>query len=103
MLLWLVTALRASTSRRKTRRNSEIFSTVQQVRVVLRVLSLLQLARGMTAPDISQVVPLTPQAIRKVAHRYREGSLERALYERERPGAATVLENTQKLRIIAMV
>jgi putative transposase len=76
---------------------------VQQVRVVLRALSLLQLANGVSAPQISEVVPLTPQAIRKVAHRYQEGGLDRALYEKERPGAATVLENSQKQRIIAMV
>jgi putative transposase len=76
---------------------------VQQVRVVLRALSLLQLGKGVSAPQISEVVPLTPQAIRKVAHRYQEGGLERALYEKERPGAATLLEDSQKQRIIAMV
>jgi putative transposase len=76
---------------------------VQQVRVVLRSLSLLQLAKGVSAPQISKVVPLTPQAIRKVAHRYQEGGLERALYEKERPGAATLLDDSQKQRIIAMV
>jgi len=76
---------------------------VQQVRVVLRAIALLQLARGVAAPSISGVVPLTPQAIRKVGHRYREGGLERALYERQRPGAAAVLEDSQRQRIIAMV
>uniref|UniRef100_Q01P88 Tc1-like transposase DDE domain-containing protein n=1 Tax=Solibacter usitatus (strain Ellin6076) TaxID=234267 RepID=Q01P88_SOLUE len=34
---------------------------VQQVQVVLRALVLLQLAKGASAPRISQVVPLTPQ------------------------------------------
>ena len=76
---------------------------VQQVRVVLRALSLLQLAKGVSAPQVARIVPLTPQAIRKVAHRYQEGGLERALYEKERPGAATLLEDSQKQRIIAMV
>jgi transposase len=76
---------------------------VQQVRVVLRALSLLQLAKGVSAPQVAQVVPLTPQAIRKVAHRYQDGGLERALYEKERPGAGTLLEDSQKQRIIAMV
>src|SRR5215467_14850253 len=76
---------------------------VQQVRVVLRALALLQLARGASAPQISEVVPLTPQAIRKVGHRYRKGGLEPALYEKQRPGAAAVLDNSQKQRIIAMV
>ena len=76
---------------------------VQQVRVVLRALALLQLAKGASAPQISNVIPLTPQAIRKIGHRYREGGLESALYEKQRPGAAAVLDDSQKQRIIAMV
>jgi homeodomain-containing protein len=76
---------------------------VQQVRVVLRALALLQLARCVSAPRISETIPLTPQAIRKVGHRYQEGGLERALYERPRPGAAEVLDDNQKQRLIAMV
>src|SRR5450432_4937135 len=76
---------------------------IQQVRVVLRAIALLQLARGLSAPRISDVVPLTPQAIRKVGHRYRQGGLARALYEKQRPGAAQVLDDGQKQRIIAMV
>ena len=76
---------------------------VQQVRVVLRALALLQLAKGVSAPRIAGTIPLTPQAIRKVGHRYQEGGLERALYERHRPGAAQVLDDNQKQRLIAMV
>ncbi len=76
---------------------------VQQVRVVLRALALLQLAKGVSAPRVSGVVPWTPQAIRKVGHRYRQGGLERALYEKERPGAAQLLGDSQRQRIIAMV
>ncbi len=76
---------------------------VQPVRLVLRAMALLQLAQGVSAPKISSVVPLTPQAIRKVGHRYQAGGLERALYEKERPGAAALLEDNQKQRIIAMV
>jgi hypothetical protein len=76
---------------------------VQQVRVVLRAVALLQLAKGVSAPRVCRVVPLTPQAIRKVGHRYQEGGLERALYEKQRPGAAVLLEDSQRQRIIAMV
>jgi len=76
---------------------------VQQVRVVLRALTLLQLARGVSAPRISNTIPLTPQAIRKVGHRYQEGGLPRALYEKPRPGAAELLDDAQKQRLIAMV
>src|SRR5260370_27437225 len=36
-------------------------------------------------------------------NRYEQGGLDRALYEKERPGAAAVLEDSQKQRIIAMV
>jgi putative transposase len=76
---------------------------VQQVRVVLRAMVLLQLARGLSAPRIAEVVPLTPQAVRKVGHRCREDGLERALYDKERPGAAGLLDDNQKQRIVAMV
>jgi hypothetical protein len=76
---------------------------VQPVRVVLRAISLLQMAKGVSAPQVAAVVPLTPQAIRKVGHRYQQGGLERALYEKERPGAAALLEDSQRQRIIAMV
>lgn len=76
---------------------------VQQVRVVVRALALLQLAKGVSAPRLSGMIPLTPQAIRKVGHRYQEGGLERALYEWQRPGAAEVLDDRQKQRLIAMV
>ena len=76
---------------------------IQSVRAVLRAMALLQLAKGVSAPRIAGFIPLTPQAIRKVGHRYVEGGLDRALYEKERPGAAALLEDSQKQRIIAMV
>jgi putative transposase len=76
---------------------------VQQVRVVLRALALLQLDEGLSAPKVSRTVQWTPQAIRTIAKRYRQGGLERALYERPRPGHAELLGASDKQRIIAMV
>jgi len=76
---------------------------VQRVRTVLRALALVQLGKGVSAPRIAEAVPLTPQAIRKVGHRYEEGGLDRALFEKERPGAAPLLKDSEKQRIIAMV
>jgi hypothetical protein len=76
---------------------------IQPVRAVLRAMALLQLAKGVSAPRIAEFIPLTPQAIRKVGHRYMAGGFERAVYEKERPGAAGLLEASQKQRIIAMV
>jgi len=75
---------------------------VQQVRVVLRALALLRLHAGDSAPEVAPLVQLTPQAIRKIAHRYRTGGLASALYERPRPGAAEVLAPAEKQRIVAM-
>ena len=80
-----------------------VCSGVQQVRVVLRALALLQLAKGVAAPGIATMIPLTPQAIRNVGRRYQQGGLDRALYEKPRPGAARVLDDSQRQRLIAMV
>jgi putative transposase len=76
---------------------------VQQVRVVLRALALLQLAEDVSAPQVAKTLPLSSQAIRRLGHRYQKAGLEGALYERQRPGAAEVLDSSQKQRIIAMV
>ena len=76
---------------------------VQQVRVVLRALALRQLAAGLAAPQVAQSVPLTAKAIRELAHRYSSGGLERALYDKQRPGASQILDASQKQRVVAMV
>jgi putative transposase len=76
---------------------------VQQVRVVLRALALQQLAKGVSAPQIASAVPLTAQAVRNVGRRYRVGGLDAALYDKQRPGAAAILDDSQKQRLIAMV
>src|SRR5450432_700096 len=76
---------------------------IQQVRVVLRALALQRLGRGITAPQVSQTVPLTPKAIRQIAHRYNDGGLSRALYDQPRPGPEEILDASQKQRIVAMV
>jgi transposase len=66
-------------------------------------LALLQLAENASAPQIAKVLPLTSQAIRRLGHRYERAGLQGALYEKPRPGAAEVLDASQKQRIIAMV
>jgi putative transposase len=76
---------------------------IQQVRVVLRALALLQLAEHARVPQIAKMVQLTPQAVRRLAHRYQQAGLDGALYEKQRPGAVAVLDSGQKQRIIAMV
>jgi transposase len=81
-----------------------LHSGVQPVRVVLRGLALLHLADGSTAPDTARSLKkLTAKTVRSVAHRYQEGGLERALYEKPRPGAAPLLSPSEKQRIVAMI
>jgi hypothetical protein len=76
---------------------------IQQVRVVLRALTLLQLDEGFSAPQVSRTVPFAAQAIRIIAKRYQQSGLERALFERKRKGHAELLDASDKQRIIAMV
>jgi transposase len=76
---------------------------IQQVRVVVRALALLQLAKGISAPRVAHSVFLTPQAIRKIGHRYVNAGLDAALYEKPRPGASELLSEQEKQRIVAMV
>ena len=80
-----------------------VSSGVQEVRVVVRALALLQLAKGIAATRIVGAIPLTAQAVRNLARRYQQDGLDRALYEKQRPGAAEVLNDSQKQRLIAMV
>jgi putative transposase len=97
-------ALRIEVATRDRKELRKLLSSgIQQVRLVLRAVALLQLAKGVSAPRIAGMVPLTAQAIRKIGHRYQEGGLERALYDKQRPGAEALLEDSQKQRIIAMV
>jgi transposase len=97
-------ALRIKVTTKDQNELSQLLSGgVQSVRVVLRAMALLQLAQGVSAPRIAGMVPLTAQAIRKIGHRYRQQGLARALYEKQRPGAAERLDEAQKQRIMAMV
>jgi putative transposase len=76
---------------------------IQPVRVVLRGLALRQLHDGKAVSEVASQVQLTPKAIREIGHRYEESGLDRALYDKQRPGAQALLQESQRQRIIAMV
>ena len=76
---------------------------IQPVRVVLRSLALCQLHDGKSISEVASTVHLTAKAVREIGRRYEESGLERALYDRQRPGAQRVLDTKQRQRIIAMV
>ncbi len=79
---------------------------VQAVRAVLRAgwcfgFGNWPAESALHALPIAEFIPLTPQAIRKVGHRYAEGGLERALYEKDRE--PLLCWRTARSSIIAMV
>ena len=76
---------------------------LQPVRTVLRALALRQLAEGQTVRQVAKNLALTPKTVWLTSHRYRQGGLERALYERPRPGKAALLDAQQRQRIVALV
>jgi putative transposase len=77
-------------------------SGLQPVRTVLRALVLLQLAEGQTVRQVARNVALTPKTVWLTGQRFQQGGLERALYERPRPGKAAALDARQRQRIVAL-
>lgn len=76
---------------------------IQPVRTVLRALTLLQLDGGQAAGEVATQLHLTSKAVREIGRRYEQEGLERALHDKQRPGAVPLLDAGQKQRIIAMV
>ena len=76
---------------------------VQPVRTVLRALALSHLHAGKSTSEVAAMVRLTAKAVRQISRRYENAGLEPALYDKPRPGAAPVLDDSQRQRIIAMV
>jgi putative transposase len=78
-------------------------SGLQPVRTVLRALALRQLAEDQTVRQVARNVALTPKTVWLTSQRFQQGGLERALYERPRPGKATLLSAQDRQRIVALV
>jgi transposase len=76
---------------------------IESVRVVLRGLALCQLHAGKSISEVAANVHLTSKAVREIGRRYEDSGLERALYDKQRPGAQSLLDSKQRQRIIALV
>src|ERR1700693_3174122 len=76
---------------------------IQPTRVVLRALALTQLHEGKTVSQVAANVRLAKKTVHDIGRRYQDGDLDRAVYDKQRPGAAELLDKSQKQRIIAMV
>ena len=76
---------------------------IQPVRVVRRAQALRLLATGQTPPQVAPNVGLNAKTVREIGWRYQEQGLERALFERPRPGAVPRFSATQRQQVIALV
>jgi putative transposase len=64
---------------------------------------LQQLTRGLGVTAVALNLHLARKTVGAIAYRYQDDGIERALYEKPRPGARQLLDSSQKQRIIAMV
>lgn len=78
-------------------------SGVQPVRTVRRALVLRLLGEGQSSPRIAASVGVVANTVCEVRKRYEQGGLERALYDKPRPGVAPLLSTRQRQEVIAMV
>ena len=76
---------------------------IQQVGVVMRALSLRQMADGFIAPEGAQALSITSKAVRQIGYRYMSDGLDAAVYAKQPLGAREILDGPQKQRIVAMV
>ena len=91
-------------SKRDREKVDEVLSGgIQNVRTVLRALSLRHQNDGKAVSEVAEWVRLAPHSVRQIVRRYEKFGLDGALYDKQRPGAAGLLEDSQKQRIIAMV
>ena len=89
--------------RHRDKLDSLLSGGIQPVRVILRALALMQLHDGKAASEVAANVKLTAKAVREIGRRYEDQGLEAALWDRPRPGATPLLEESQRQRIVAMV
>src|SRR5712671_2691764 len=76
---------------------------VQPVRTVRRALILQHSGQGDSGSKVAAKTGVAVNTVYRVRQRYQAEGLERALYDRPRPGAQPILDARQKQRIIAMV
>jgi putative transposase len=75
----------------------------ESVRVIKRVHVLALFDKGYTSPTIAEYVGVTAETARRIGWNYKEGGLERAIYELPRPGIERALSEKEANQIIAMV
>jgi putative transposase len=66
-------------------------------------LTLSQLRQGRAASEVAGKLRINSKTVREIGRRYEDAGLDEALYDRQRPGAAPLLDQNARQRIIAMV
>ena len=95
--------LRIELTRRERQQLDELLSGgLQPVRTGLRALALRQMDDGLSTPAVGANLGLSAKAVWQIGKRYRQGGLERALFDGARPGQAPALDQEQRQRIIAV-
>jgi putative transposase len=91
--------------KKKDRKNLKEMTTKgrDSARVLNRARILQLLHEDHTTGEISKILKVSPETVRRIGWKYIEGGLQNALYESPRPGQETVLNSKQANRIVAMV
>ncbi len=71
------------------------------VRKIKRAMILLKADAGQSDPEIMAAVEVSRPCVERLRKRYVEGGLERALYDRPRPGAKRKLDGRCEAHLIA--
>ena len=80
-----------------------VSSGIESVRVIKRAQVLLLSNEKKPSPIIAQYIGVSPETARRIIHRYNEGGLEHALYERPRGKHTPIFNQKSGSNVIAMV
>jgi hypothetical protein len=72
------------------------------LRTVRRARVLQLLDEGWTTTETREAVGVAHSTLRRIVLHYREGGLDRALYDAPRPGGARALDDSAAMRVIAV-
>ena len=73
------------------------------VRVIKRAMVLNLFDKGKASPEISKSVGVTPETARRIAQNYIADGLERALFDKHRPGQKRTFSDKERNEIVALV
>jgi putative transposase len=73
------------------------------VRVIKRAMVLNLFDNGKASPEIAKAVGVTPETARRIAQNYISEGLDRALFDKQRPGHKRTFSDKERNEIIALV